>query len=235
MFVRFRETTDRLQMSLVETRRIGGKVRHEHVASFGSVPLPLTVSDRIEFWIQLHERLAKLSNRIDATTQGKTLGAIHARVPMVTPDEERALQLDNATEDLRQWSAIHDLHAEQAEGHKGIVTVAERDVRDNEAAAARARERVQAAQERIKLIERGEDVSGGLHRPMTHKEIAAILFGAGLTKADVRHMQTMAALPKEAVEIIVDASVAASRRASRSKARALREIPERDESQDEEI
>ena len=47
---------------LVETRRIDGKVRHEHVASFGSVEVPPSVEDRITFWQRLHERLAKLSN-----------------------------------------------------------------------------------------------------------------------------------------------------------------------------
>jgi hypothetical protein len=33
MFVRYRQTQSRLQASLVETRRINGKVRHEHIAS----------------------------------------------------------------------------------------------------------------------------------------------------------------------------------------------------------
>jgi hypothetical protein len=35
MFVHFRETAYGLAMSLVETHRQNGKVRHEHVASFG--------------------------------------------------------------------------------------------------------------------------------------------------------------------------------------------------------
>jgi hypothetical protein len=50
MFVRFRETPRRLQLSLVETSREGGKVRHEHVASLGAVPMPLSVAGRVEFW-----------------------------------------------------------------------------------------------------------------------------------------------------------------------------------------
>ena len=83
MFVRFRETATRLQMSVTETRRLNGRVQNEHVASFGSVPLPLTVPDRIEFWRRLHDRLAKLSNRIDAATQAKILGQIHARTPPI--------------------------------------------------------------------------------------------------------------------------------------------------------
>jgi hypothetical protein len=87
MFARFRENPRRLQVSVVETRRISpARVRHEHVASLGSIALPLTVAGRIEFWRRLHERLVRLSNRIDSRAQGKLLGAVHARIPMVTPE-----------------------------------------------------------------------------------------------------------------------------------------------------
>jgi len=96
MLVHFRETPYGLAMSLVETRRENGKVRHEHVASLGSIETPLSVAARIEFWRGLQERLAQLSNRLDAETRGKIMGAVHARVPMVMPDEQRALRLENA-------------------------------------------------------------------------------------------------------------------------------------------
>jgi hypothetical protein len=94
MFVRFRETPYGLAMSLVETRRENGKVGHEHVASLGSIETPLSVAARIEFWRGLHERLAQLANRLDVETRGKVMGAVHARVPMVTSDEQHALQLE---------------------------------------------------------------------------------------------------------------------------------------------
>jgi len=106
MFVHFRETPYGLAMSLVETRRENGKVRHEHVASLGSIETPLSVAARIEFWRGLHERLDQLSNRLDAETRGKVIGAVHARVPMVTPDEQRALQLEKAKGGAGQWSPI---------------------------------------------------------------------------------------------------------------------------------
>jgi hypothetical protein len=61
MFVRFRQSRLRLQVSLVETRRIGGRVQSEHVASLGSVEMPQTIEARVVFWQRLHERLAKLS------------------------------------------------------------------------------------------------------------------------------------------------------------------------------
>jgi hypothetical protein len=59
MFVRFRSTPHvrplpldprRLQVSVVETRWSGGRVRHEHVASLGSVPREPSVPERIAFW-----------------------------------------------------------------------------------------------------------------------------------------------------------------------------------------
>ena len=111
--------------------------------------LPLTVADRIDFWRRLHERLAKLSNRIDATMQAGILSQVHNRVPMVTAEEQRALQLDNAKEDIRHWSVMRDPHAGQVEGHKGIGATAERTIQHSEAAAAQAGEHVQAAQERL--------------------------------------------------------------------------------------
>jgi hypothetical protein len=64
MFVRFRQAR-RLQVSLIENRRVDGKVRYDHVASLGAVDVPPTVADRVAFWRSLHERLSKLSNRID--------------------------------------------------------------------------------------------------------------------------------------------------------------------------
>jgi hypothetical protein len=49
------------------------------------------VADRIAFWARLHDRITILSNRIDPEAQAKIIGDIHARVPMPTPEEQRAL------------------------------------------------------------------------------------------------------------------------------------------------
>jgi hypothetical protein len=93
MLVRFRQTAAGLQCSLVETHRIDGAVRYEQVASLGSVPASPSVSDRTGFWRRVYETLAELGNRIDAETQGKIISAIHSRVPIVTPNEQRALRV----------------------------------------------------------------------------------------------------------------------------------------------
>jgi hypothetical protein len=194
MFVRFRQCGCRLQISVVDTRRVNGTVRHEHVASFGSVPLPPSIADRIDFWERLHDRLAKLGNRIGSEHHAKILGATHVRVPMVTLDERRALQLDDAKEDLRQWSALEDMHAATAAEHKALIARAERTVAQGVAAAAEAGASVQRAKERIERIERGEDVPGG--KPLTPEDMEAILRKAGCTDADLRRMHRLAEIPE---------------------------------------
>jgi hypothetical protein len=89
MFVRFRQSRRRLQCSLIETRRVDGNVRHEHIASLGTIEIPPSIADRVAFWAALHPRLFKLSNRIRAGAQGKVIGQIHDRIPMPTVDEQR--------------------------------------------------------------------------------------------------------------------------------------------------
>lgn len=91
MFVRFRQTRSRLQVSLVETRRKNGTVRHEHLVSLGSIPVSPAIADRIAFWARLHERLAKLSNRVRSEALGKILGR-HPR-PRAYGDARRTARL----------------------------------------------------------------------------------------------------------------------------------------------
>ena len=50
MFVRFRKTPNRLQVSILEAHRAGGKVTNEHIASLGSVERPPSVQARQIFW-----------------------------------------------------------------------------------------------------------------------------------------------------------------------------------------
>lgn len=118
MFVRFRQSRNRLQLSLVETRRVGGKIVHEHIASLGSIIVPSAVAGRVAFWQKLHERLARLANRIDASALEKLIGAVHARVPMVTIEEIRSLQLKNAQADERIWSELQDVRDHHSRLHR---------------------------------------------------------------------------------------------------------------------
>src|SRR5262249_12896879 len=85
-----RKTGSRLQVSILETRRTGGKVTNEHIASLGSIILPMTVGARQDFWAKLWDRLTSLSNRIGAEDQAKIRNAVHARIPLVMPIEANA-------------------------------------------------------------------------------------------------------------------------------------------------
>lgn len=162
MFVRFRTARRRLQLSLIETRRVQGKVRHEHVASLGAIDAGLSIADRIAFWQQLHPRLDQLANRLDAAVQAKVLGEVHARVPMVMIDEMRALQLENAEADERFWQSLQEMNDEQAEDNQQLAASAERAATAAKAGAEMAAANASGARQRVERIKRGEAVSGGL-------------------------------------------------------------------------
>jgi hypothetical protein len=199
MFVRFRQTPSRLQMSVVEGRRVGGKVRHEQIASLGSILVPATIADRLAFWNRLHQRLAKLPNRIGAEEQGKIIGNVHARIPMVTIDEQRALQRENAESDEKFWAALQGMNAEQAEGHKELAAKSARIAADAESRAADAAKRASVAKDRIERLAQGEDVSGGLGKSMTRK---ALLKAAGISDSQARHAERVHSLDAGAFEKI---------------------------------
>jgi hypothetical protein len=181
MFVRFRQARQRLQVSLIATSRVDGKVRHEHVASFGAVGMPLSVADRVNFWRQLHERLGQLSNRLDAAGQAKVMGEVHARIPMPTGDEIRAIQRENIEADERLWGQLAEMQAERAEGNRQLAATAERTAAEAQAEADKARAEAEAAADRLDRLKRGEAVAGGLGEPV---DIERVLREAGWTARD---------------------------------------------------
>ena len=93
-FVRFRQNQRRLQLSLVETQR-DDRVWHTHVAGLGSVPLIPRVAARIACLTQLHGRLARLANRIDAAAEGRSS-------PRSTP-ASRCPRRRSSRPSARQW------------------------------------------------------------------------------------------------------------------------------------
>jgi hypothetical protein len=217
MFVRFRNKQGRLQVSLVVARRDNGKVRNEHVASLGSVPAPPSVDDRLAFWKGLHERLAKLANRVDPATQGKVLGAIHARIPMVLIDEQRDVQLRNAEADERFWTSLRDMNAASVEDHEALAATVARAIADMQSAADDAAAKSAAAKERAERIKRGEDVQGGLGKPQTREDIEKELIARyGWTRADFVHSAFVGSLPTD----VFDAAVKEFTRQSESRRRS---------------
>jgi hypothetical protein len=49
MFVRVRKTKRKIQFTIVETRHVAGKVKHEHIGSLGSIGPPITVAGNSPF------------------------------------------------------------------------------------------------------------------------------------------------------------------------------------------
>jgi len=149
MFVRFRQAGSRLQCSLIETRRSNGKVRHEHIATLGTIDAPPSVADRVEFWRRLHERIGQLSNRVDGTAQAKILGEIHARIPMVTIDELRTLQVDNIQADEQVWTGLLDIYQSTLDGDKQVLAGLQKKIEAGEAAVKHAGELAAGAREKL--------------------------------------------------------------------------------------
>jgi hypothetical protein len=182
----------RLQLSLVETRREGGNFCHEHVASLGAIATPQTVAGRVAYWQDLHQRLGRLSDRLDSETQAKILSAVHARVPMPTVDEIHALNLAEAKQHEAAWRMRHVSTEAIVEENKLRFKAAQRLVADGGPLAASAAEEVKAAETRRGRIERGENVllPG---KPPSLKEL-------GITPAHARHAMAMASLTPEQLE-----------------------------------
>jgi hypothetical protein len=158
MFVRIRKSKSKLRLSLVETRRIGGKVRHEHVASLGSLPQAMTAADRQEFWRRLEPRLAALGNRIDLEAACPLIGAI---APPPTKTEIDILDLERYAE---AWQRIADFFGphefKPTPFHRAMGEMSDA-VKAKEHGAATAR--VAKAKERIERVRKGEDA--GLKKP----------------------------------------------------------------------
>jgi hypothetical protein len=170
------------------TRRHAGKVVHEHLASLGAIVVPPSVADRATFWQKLHERLAKLSNRIDAETQAKILGAVHDRVPMVTIEEIRELQLANAEAEERYWSQLQGMNETSAAEHTALRRSVDSKIAGLQAGAIGAKAAAAAAKDRAARLKRGEAVAGGLTKPMTLEEAMTAI---GWTTSDLQHANRM--------------------------------------------
>jgi hypothetical protein len=187
MFVRFRQITHRLQVSLVETHRVDGRVRHEHIVSLGSVPVPPSLQDRLAFWQRLHERLSRLSNRVPADMQGKILGDIHARIPMVTLDEIQAAKIEAAEADERFWSGLHEMHTKQIEGHGRLIAAAEGQIAASKAEVEKCAAEAAQAKDRVERLKRGEDVASGLTKP----DVEKMLRESGWSTGEINHARLL--------------------------------------------
>ena len=87
------------------------------IRALGSVDAAVSVRERLAFWAKLPERLARLGNRVSSDEHAAIYAALHARLPMVTPDEQRAIQEENAKDDERFWDTMQEMNASSAGGH----------------------------------------------------------------------------------------------------------------------
>jgi hypothetical protein len=212
----------------MQTRRVSGKMQSEHIASLGSVDAEVSVRERLAFWAKLPERLARLGNRVGPDDQPKVYAALHARIPMVTPDEQLAIQEANAEGDERFWGTMRDMGTASVEEHKALIARAETKIAENALRAAEAGERAQAAKDRLERIRRGESVPGGLGKPF---DVRAALKAAGFTERHQRRCELLASLTEAEVKQagakagteVVDAADRAIEREARRIIRARRE------------
>jgi hypothetical protein len=87
MFVRFRTKGQRLQASLVETRRAAGKVVTKHLGGLGSVDADLSVRERRDFWDKLPERLDRIGDWIGPDECEQICAMLGTRIPMIMSEE----------------------------------------------------------------------------------------------------------------------------------------------------
>jgi hypothetical protein len=109
VFVRFRRKGKRLVVDLVETRRVDGKVKSDHVARLGSIalPEPFPTAERVRFWRGLKARwrdlVDRLGNRVSADDRRRALRAIAARIAKPGELEERTLDAEPLKRHVEFW------------------------------------------------------------------------------------------------------------------------------------
>ena len=219
MFVRFRQSHTRLQASLIAAQRVAGKVQQEHIASLGAVGVPPSIQDRLRLWSDLPARLARSGNRITADDHPKIVDALHGRIPMVTADDRRTLQQENAESDRLFWTALRDLNAEAAEGHNRVLATAEKKTAEAQAAVADADAKIASLAQRLDRLRRGEDVPGGLNAPATLKEL---LRAIGWKPSDRRRALLLSAIERAGAHDMMMAEIMKSH--TRAENAAVRRI-----------
>jgi hypothetical protein len=195
MFVRFQERNNRLLVRLLQSRRVNGKVRQEHIAELGAIHLSPSPEARLVFWTTLHQTLSRLSNRVPDTT--KILTAIHARVPMPSMKDNTEVQATRNQRSLRQWSSHLEGCREQIELNAIMKTKAEQNINLWQSEAARAEANMKAAQEAIAT---GQEAP----KPLSPRELAKLYSELGLTKQRRHRYRKRAELSEDEFQAMLD-------------------------------
>ena len=102
--------------------------------------------------------------------------------------------------------ALHDMHEETVDGHKGIAARSQATIADGEALMGKLAQDAARANEIAEKLRRGEDAPGKISRPMTGKEFLSAI---GWTAADLRHAKVVQELHRlgateEAIQAAID-------------------------------
>jgi hypothetical protein len=203
-------------VSLLVGHRVDGRVRHEQMASLGSIKLPLTIDGREAFWVNLHQVITRLGNRIGGDAQAKVFGEVHARIPMVTPQERNEYEIELATQEQRVFDTFREMLTPKADGNESLASKAMAESATDKRMAEDAAKRSAQVADRIARLKRGEQVANG-----KALDFDAILREAGWTPADMRHAAVLASLPETAISTLVQEAMKASERAERAIARRM--------------
>jgi hypothetical protein len=204
MHIRSRLHHRRLQISLVDTRRVDGKVRQEHVASLGSIPPDMTAVDRVTFWTLVHPRLARIDNRLDDATLAKVMRELHAKVPMVATGDEEVVahKIRVAEHNADIWTAVRDSTLATVADKREYVAILTAQIAEGEKLAADAAGYAAVDREKVERLKAGEDVNVG-----KELDISEVCSRAGWTTADMRQATRLAALDEAELAEVVPAIV----------------------------
>jgi hypothetical protein len=141
-------------------------------------------------WTQVHPRLSRLDNRLDAATRGRIMGELHELVPMVPPDDAVTDKLKRATRNVDLSIALRDMFRGTVASKKVMLAKLQRDIAEGEAQVAKMDDAVKHDEDKLRRLEAGEDIL--VRKPLDYAGMCATLKEAGWTKSDVLRAERMA-------------------------------------------
>jgi hypothetical protein len=170
-----------------------------HVGALGSVDADLSVRERLAFWAKLPQRLDALGNRVAADQYPKLYAALHARIAIVTPDEQRAAQEEYFADEAQISETMRDMAEGSIAGHKRVIAKAESAIAKAQPAAETFAADAAEARDRLDKLKRGESVSGGLGK---RPDPLGMFKAAGWTPREIKRAGRLATLTEEEFETL---------------------------------
>jgi hypothetical protein len=130
---------------------VDGEPRRRHVASIGSVAIEAdeatSVRDRVQLWKALHLRIGAL--QLGHEVAGRLMGALHARIPMPTPEETGSVERWHAESDLTWWSGMHRCTDDSIADLEGLKKLTQEKIDGLKAESGRHAEMVDDAKAKV--------------------------------------------------------------------------------------